>query len=191
MSNKLAYLILGFFFTLTLVKAQAQAPPPPQPDKRAPLTAEQIEEALEFAEQFDPKLVEQLEELKIDMPERFNREVRHLLREKRRLERLQKRDQTRYEQVLNIQKMEIQSHVMGQQYQEAEESEKAQIKTELKSLLAKLFELRSQDRQEEVKRLEKQLDELKQSLAAREKNKEQIIERRLQQLTGEKSYLEW
>lgn len=187
MVHKIVFLAFGILAMTSFAAAQTQDVPP----LPAKVTPEQEQEALQFAQEFDPPLAEHLSELKIERPDRYKREIGRLLKEKMRLERLQRKDPERYEQVFKIHSMEAKSKALGRRYREADEAEKAKIKTQLQSLLGELFDLRNLDREEEVSRLEKRLDELRRSLAMREKNKEQIIERRLLQLTGEKSYLEW
>ncbi|MFQ5769270.1 MAG: hypothetical protein ACE5HX_01950 [bacterium] len=191
MTHKLLFLVVGIFLTSTILTVQAQEPPPPPPSAPVQLTPEQEQAALEFAEQFDPEMAEHLNDLKLEQPDKYKHEIARIIKEKMRLERMKKKDPERYDHVFKIHSMEAKSQNLGRRYREADESEKAIIKSELKSILAELFDLRELDRQEEVKRLEKKLDELKQSLAARQNNKARIIERRLLQLIGEKSYLEW
>ncbi len=206
--NKYLCLVIGIFVVSSFVTVKAQeAPPPlppdemsapfifqqepvPQPDVRQ-ITPEQEQHALQLATLLDPELAEYLKEMKIEKPERYRREITRIIKENSRLERLKKKNPERYENVSKIRTMETKSQLLGRRYRGADDSEKAKIKAEITSLLSELFDLRNLDRQEEVKRLEKQLQELKKSIAERGKNKNLIIERRLLQLVGEKSYLEW
>jgi len=63
-----------------------------------------------------------------------------------------------------------------------EEKEKA--RAELKAGLGKLFDLREQERAKDIEKFDKHLTELKAKLAKRQANRDQIIEKRLQEITG-------
>jgi len=102
-----------------------------------------------------------------------------------------KRDKARHERSQQILQLEIGTEALGLQYQNDSDANKAQIKSELQDKLKNLFELREVDRREEVAMLEMQLEELRKSIDARAKNKNEIVSRRLQELTGESKYLDW
>ena len=51
--------------------------------------------------------------------------------------------------------------------------------------------MREAQKQEEVKQLEKRLQDLKESLQMRKQNKEEIVNRRIQELLGNSKYLRW
>ena len=61
----------------------------------------------------------------------------------------------------------------------------------MKAELNKLFVQKEERRKEEVEILQKELVELQKSLEVRQKNKNQIIERRIQELLEEDEYLDW
>lgn len=63
-----------------------------------------------------------------------------------------------------------------------EEKEKA--RAELKAGLGKLFDLREQQRAKDIEKFDKHLAGLKEKLAKRQANRDQIIEKRLQEITG-------
>jgi hypothetical protein len=65
------------------------------------------------------------------------------------------------------------------------------LRGNLASVITQLFDLREMNRQEEVKRMEAELARLKETLVQRQKNRSSIIERRIQQLTGEAGAMEW
>jgi hypothetical protein len=65
------------------------------------------------------------------------------------------------------------------------------MRTNLSNVIAQLFDWREINRQDEVKRMETELRRLKETLDQRQKNRAVIIERRIQQLTGEAGAMEW
>jgi hypothetical protein len=74
--------------------------------------------------------------------------------------------------------------------QTTDAAQKEQIRKDLRQKLEVLFDLREKDRQEHIRRIEADLANLKKSVDQRQKNREQIIDRRLQELTGEEG-LRW
>jgi hypothetical protein len=69
--------------------------------------------------------------------------------------------------------------------QTTDAAQKELIRKDLRQKLEVLFDLREKDRQEHIRRIEVDLANLKKSVDQRQKNREQIIDRRLQELTGE------
>lgn len=66
----------------------------------------------------------------------------------------------------------------------ATEAERQKAREEIRGKLSKLFDLREDQRRQDLQRMEKHVAELKQKLESRQSRKDQIIDRRLQQLTG-------
>lgn len=87
--------------------------------------------------------------------------------------------------------LDIETESLGMKYQDADKAGRENIKTELKQKLGELFELRENNRQEEVKDLEERLSELKKTLQERRENKDEIIQKRLKDLTGESRNIDW
>ena len=104
---------------------------------------------------------------------------------------MEKREKVMLERENEIFEAEIKAEALAAKYEKSKESEKSKIKSQLKSILSNLFEQKEERRKEEVESLQEELVELKKSLAARQRNKNQITERRLQELLEEEEYLEW
>ncbi|MGE5432615.1 MAG: hypothetical protein ACM3QX_16145 [Syntrophomonadaceae bacterium] len=102
-----------------------------------------------------------------------------------------KRDKEADERRQKITELEIETESLGLQYQKGDKAEREKIKSELQGKLNDLFELRENNRKEEVKDLEDRLSELKQTLDERRKNKDKIISNRLNDLTAEDESTEW
>lgn len=75
-------------------------------------------------------------------------------------------------------------------YAKASDSQKAQIKEQIKSKLNELFDIRTKGHQLRVKKLESEITKLKKGIETRKANKSKIVEQRLEQLIGDK-YLSW
>ena len=104
---------------------------------------------------------------------------------------MEKREKETWEREQKIFEAEIKAEALAAKYSKARQAEKENIKRDLKEELKTLFDKKEERRREEVSELEIQLQELKKSLEVRQKNKNQIIERRIQELLEEDEYLEW
>lgn len=102
-----------------------------------------------------------------------------------------RRDKEARERRNRIEELEVQSEALGLEYQKGNQSDKQKNMEDLKQSLSELFELREKERRLEYEELQKRLNELKTTLDQRSKNKEEIIRRRIMELTGESEYLRW
>jgi hypothetical protein len=100
-------------------------------------------------------------------------------------------EKERYETEMLVQQFELQTEALGIQFEHANDNQKNGLISKLKTTLEKLFDLKEKERKLEVEMLEKELVKLKESLEVRKKNKAQIINRRISELTGMGDYLDW
>ena len=100
-------------------------------------------------------------------------------------------EKERHETEVLVEQLEIQTRALGIQFEYATDSQKNDLILKLKASLEKLFDIKEKERKLEVEMLEKELAKLKESLEVRKKNKAQIINRRLSELTGMGDYLDW
>jgi len=96
-----------------------------------------------------------------------------------------------YQNERKVDELELQTRAIGIQYQHASQDNKQNLKNKIRPMLEMLFDLKEKQRVMEVKMLEKELAQLKESLVVRKKNKDDIILRRLSELTGTDEYLDW
>jgi hypothetical protein len=137
------------------------------------------------------RIVDQTEHIRAQAMD-LERRRRELELERRIMETRAKEDPARFERESKIRELERQSHELGESYRKAQdEAARKTIRSNIANLTAQLFDLREMNRQEEVKRMEAELKRLKDTLAQRQKNRADIIERRIQQLTGEAGAMEW
>ncbi len=95
------------------------------------------------------------------------------------------------EKYVKEKELEIEVELLALKYKEADSNAKEKIKNDMTGALGVLFNIREEQKQEEVKRLEKRLQELKESLQARKQVKSEIVQRRIQELLGDSKYLKW
>jgi hypothetical protein len=100
-------------------------------------------------------------------------------------------EKERYETEMLVQQLELQTEALSIQFEHAKDSEKNGIISKLKTKLDELFEMKEKERALNIKLLEKELTELKESLSVRKQHKTEIINRRLNELIGRDDYFEW
>ena len=101
-------------------------------------------------------------------------------------------EKERYETEKKVNELEVLTESLGIRYEHAKnDNDKQKIINELKSNLNQLFDAKEKSRSLEVEVLEKELAQLKESLKVRQQNKNEIINRRLNELIGKGDYLDW
>lgn len=104
---------------------------------------------------------------------------------------ISKKEKVVHEREKKIFELEIKTEALAAKYDKAVQAEKERIKIELKKQLDELFNQKEERRKQEVEFLQQEIIELKKSLEVRQKNKKQIIEKRVQELLNEDQYLDW
>jgi uncharacterized membrane protein YccC len=99
------------------------------------------------------------------------------------LQSLKTRDPELYKATQEDRDLERQTHDLAEQYRRASKDEQAKIKEKLVDIVTKHFEVRQQLRNLEVKRLEQQLKQLRDKIDQRAKNRKEIVEKRVVELT--------
>ncbi|MCU0645040.1 MAG: hypothetical protein MUC94_12360 [bacterium] len=156
------------------------------------ITPEQEQEILERIKKENPEQAKELMFFKKEQPLRFKQFLIQRQHEFERLEELKERDPERFEQKKKEQFLEQQSRQLAEKFRASkDEKEKAKIKSDLSIVLSELFDLREKDREEEMKLLNEKLETLKSVLNERKQKKKEIIDRRLQELIGDKDLLLW
>ncbi len=90
-----------------------------------------------------------------------------------------------------INELELETEILGAEFKSAKEKKKEKIREKLLGKLSRLFDLKEEKRKRELNDLKNKISELKKSIEKRIKNKDLIIQRRLEELTGEEDYLKW
>lgn len=156
------------------------------------MTPEQEEEILDRIKKENPEEAKELMMLKKEEPFEFRKILIQRQHELERLDELKERDPERYEQKVKQNSLERRGRQLAEKYRDStDEKIKANIKKELSSVLNQLFDLREKDREMEIKHLTEKLNQLKSVLAERKKKKQEIVERRLQEMLGEIDVLLW
>jgi len=99
-------------------------------------------------------------------------------------EMLKTRDPELFKAIQADHDLERQTHDQAEQYRRASKDEQANIKEKLVEIVSKHFEVRQQLRNLEVKRIEQQMKLLRDKIEQRAKNRKEIVEKRIIELTG-------
>ena len=106
---------------------------------------------------------------------------------------MQRSDPEMYKLVAKDRELERESMELSERFRRGRASEKppAELKEMVESVVAQHFEVRQQRRQLELTRLEKELDRLNAAIKRRQEARDDIIKRRVMQLTWEKDHLDF
>ncbi len=151
---------------------------------------------MEALKEFGEPLKDRIEQARRLFLERRFEEGRDMLRgisaQLREMRELKQRDPERFRQQQEMSEMERRSAELGQKIRRATDAEvKKQVTTELKELLSKLFDLRQQEREKSLQQLEREVKEVREALEKRKAKRDEMIQRRFDQLTGRAEMLEW
>ncbi len=184
-------ILLGMCLIFLYGIAEAQPHHPPQKGRgQGKWREEKMEEAIEFLSQYME--TERLEKLKAEKPMEYKHILRTALHQKHEFEMLKEIDPERYELKEKIFRLEVKSHTLAEDYRITEsKNKKKEIEKGLKGILNKLFDLKEKDKKFELKKLEKEIEKLKEVMIERKKHKSEIIEQHLDKLLLEKEYMRW
>jgi len=182
-------LLIILIFSAGLTFAQKKPGPPPPPPIPPKLFNKQAEN--QYLKSINNVLKEKLFNIK-----KYDRKTYERLLQKSYFNSMDfpffnSFDKKRQEMKNKISALEVETNSLALSYKNDSNVDKSKIKKKLRNALNKLFELKEQNKKQDVERLEKQLKTLKHSLSVRSKNKDEIIKRRLNQLIGEDKYMDW
>ncbi len=101
------------------------------------------------------------------------------------MESLRTRDPELYKLMQQDRDLERQTRDQAEQYRRAGKDEQAKIKEKLAEIVNKHFAVRQQLRLLEVKRLEQQVKQLHDRIEQRDKNRKEIVGKRITELIGD------
>lgn len=161
------------------------------PEIHIPEIKVSLEQERKMLEDLKPRLKKEMEKIKKLSKHRYHQLLMDNQFRNFEFPFFGKRSKEDQERMKKITELEIETESMGLEYNKADKAEREKIKQNLQNKLGELFELREDNRKEEVKDLEGRLSELNKTLDERRKNKDKIIDNRLRDLTGEDETTEW
>jgi hypothetical protein len=176
-------------------KPTPPAPPvPPRPEMQPPMPPlpPDIEQpALDYIKNLSKAKYEQMIRLKAMNEAAYRQELLHLYADESRLQSLKEVDHERFAVLEQISHLEAKTWELAEKFKMADSSNKESIRKELYGILNQLFDIKEADKVKEIQRLESDLKELKHNMDFRSKNKDKIIEKHLNELTGEFPQMDW
>jgi len=193
--NKINSNLIILIFALNLICSATAQETIPRPETAISPWGENIDAQQEtrILEKLSPQVKEELLKVKEISAEGYN----DLLRDAQFVNFevypgfMESTEKELYQNERKVDELELQTRAIGIQYQHASQDNKQNLKNKIRPMLEMLFDLKEKQRVMEVKMLEKELAQLKESLVVRKKNKGDIILRRLSELTGTDEYLDW
>lgn len=161
------------------------------PIPESAMSDEEQARARQFLVDLIPEINAVLTDLENENPRAFLRELRRASREMQMLKRQKKRGGEEYENSKKRITLDHKTQMLAYRYQKANDSEKAALKKQMRPLLDQLFDLKEIERERQVQRLEKKLEDLRASLKNRKSNKSRIIEKRMEKLLRIDRDLRW
>jgi len=195
----LIVVLAALIFSFAVINAQTKKNKPPKPPKLEKFDFDfdfeefkmNAEEEQKILKEMKTKLREQLKTIKKSNSNKYFSLLRESNFKNMRFPFMNKEDKEEIERAKRIFELEVESEANVAKYKTSASNKKQNLKSELEKTLQKLFDLKEEERKNEVKELEIELNELRRSLNIRLKNKNEIIKRRLQELLEEDEYLDW
>jgi hypothetical protein len=153
---------------------------------------EKEQEFLEYIQEYMPYEYDDVVELKEKNPVEYHKKLKDGMHRMHYMKQLKEDDPDAHDRIIKMAKLEQQSLRLSKQYRKEENAGKKEgIKAELLQILDSIFNIRQENKEKEVKRLELKLEELKTTLKKRKDVKQEIIQNRLNKLIGKSDHLEW
>ncbi len=200
LSGVLLSLVLG---NMPVAKSTAATAPATQGvateknNKKSPQNAEEM--VLAFAGQYEPEVFRWLHVLKDKDPKRYTDLIHEFTPEVRKLTELQKRNPKMFELTIEDRRLYFRTIQFAREAAPAATGPAEEMRRQkLESLVRQQFEVRQKLRELEledlsnrVQALQKQVDRMKSDLTQREKNKDTLIDQRVDDLNNHNAKMEW
>lgn len=149
----------------------------PTDDREFNPSSEDIDRLLEFAREHFPEVHNQLVQTRRDDPKAFRQELNRLGPHMMNLIRLSRDNPKEAEQLIRVQKREIQIIETRQRYRAARsEDQRSTIRSELRRLIEEKFDARQQRLKSEIDNLRLRLEEQTRRYTEQAQRRQQIIE---------------
>lgn len=175
----------------------------PDGDKRGgprPLTDAELDQAMDVMRQVDPEAASRLEPLLVERREEVAAELQHKFPRMGWFLRLKERDPEMYQLRVDDLRLSREQWVLGKQLREAKAAEEKHeptkgdidaIDEKLEQVLAAHFDVRQKIRERELAGLEAQIERLREELEKRADERDELIEKRKEELTEKDAKPGW
>ena len=169
-------------------------PPQGMPGGGMMLSEEDRELAMQVLKDINPELAERLEKSQ-DNPQRVRAMLQRYLPHIQKLVRLKKSDPELYKLKVKDTKIGLECEKLSRQFKEAKHNDETDRMKEIHGNVAELveehFEVRQKMREMELEKLERRLKEARKQLEKRAGSRKELIQARVNDLTGEQREPMW
>jgi len=156
------------------------------------LNSDQEKKAEEFVKGSDPAKFKDLQDLRSRDEKMYSRILAEVYMEMQFLEKVKKDNPALYQNIMEEKRLETACHAILRTIKDEKDASKLKAgKEELKKNLYKIFDLRQLAREEKIKRIEGDLQDLKKKNEMRKKNRESIVDYRLMEMIGRLHESDW
>ena len=141
-------------------------------------------------EHFEAELAE-AEELAEEEPREAREIVTDVVHEARELLELREEEPEQFEKAMRRMETERRASELAERCRASKGEARERLMKELRGVLNEAFSMRQAAMEEETRELEEELKRLRTLIEKREANRDAIVERRIEELTGEEEFLEW
>jgi hypothetical protein len=164
----------------------------PMPPASVKLSKEEEQKVESFVRENDPIQYKDLQEMKSKDEFMYNRIMADMFKHVQFLEKLKKDKPEIFKCIVEERKLESSCRELVKKIRGEKDHAKIQsIKNELRNNLSRMFDLRQKAKDEKLKDLERDLKALKAKNEERKKNKDKIVDYRLQEMVNRAEGLEW
>jgi len=176
-----------------------EAPPPPPlrhdldgPRRDLDGPRNEVAEIMDAVARMIPELGDLLKDLRATEPEEFRETIRRASDLLRELDELRRENRKFYDIRIRDERLEAACELLGRRYHKAtSEEDRKKIKAHLEKALTELYDLRLKQMKAERDELKAELARIEKLIAAREKNRKELIARRLERMTNVEELYEW
>jgi hypothetical protein len=141
------------------------------------------EELLSWLEQYFPEGLEELRMLQQEMPDEYEEEMSMYAETMVYLEEWRKIRPEMFTRLIEAEKLEHTSWKLAEKIEETDdEHKKKELRSELRTMLTTIFDVRIEEYEIEIQELEKELQEMKSLVKKRKAMKEDVIDRHMMEL---------
>jgi hypothetical protein len=152
--------------------------------------AEQENLGIEFLRAFHPLRLEEIERIKSQEPPMYYQTIREALHQRMELERLRLENPEEFRAREAVLKTDAQCEQLALAYRNADPDRKDSLEKQLSALVDKAFDLRQQEMETHLKRLEQEYQRVKRMVEKRRKYRDRVVEIHVLRLLGEQEILE-
>jgi len=187
-----------------------EAPPPPAPgrgermpqqrgpgfgpDQARPMPREGLSEEMLLKQlaEINPAMAERFQKMRQEQPESFRREMPRISQGMRELMELKRNNPQEFEGRVKDFNLQTECEMLGDRIRStSDENERKDLTKKLQENLKNLFDVRLERMKRDRDNMRRELERMEKTIAEREKNREDLIGKRLERMTGKGKMEEW